>query len=95
MFSKLCKFRHKSFVRYFEIIEQVCNNIDNTMLVHPDYIKLRIAFFSIISIIWVSEGQLSFVYRIFNGIRASLGQNNDFVHFLRYMTDITGLLEPV
>lgn len=65
------------------------------MLVHPDYIKLRIGFFSIISIIWVNEGQVSFVYRIFNNIRQSLGQHTDLVHFVRYMTDITGLLEPV
>lgn len=72
MFLKLCHYRHQSFVKYFEIIEQVCNEIDKTMLVRPEYTKLRIDFFSIISIIWVSEGQVGFVYRIFKNIRQNL-----------------------
>lgn len=25
----------------------------------------------------------------------TLGQHADYIHFIRYMTDITGLLEPV
>lgn len=65
------------------------------MLVKPEYIKLRVGFFNIISIIWISEGQVSFVYRIFKNIRQSLIDNTDFVHLMRYLTDLTGLLEPV
>lgn len=95
MFSKLCKYRHKSFAKYFAFIEQVCREIDSTMLVHNDYMKLRIGFFSIISIIWINEGQVSFVYKIFESIRSKLNTHNDLQHFNRYMIDVTGLLEPV
>lgn len=73
----------------------MCKEIDKTMLVKPEFIKLRIGFFNIISIIWVSEGQVSFVYRIFKNIRQSLIDNTDFVHLMRYLTDVTGLIEPV
>lgn len=65
------------------------------MLVHNDYMKLRIGFFSIISIIWINEGQVSFVYKIFESIRSKLNTHNDLQHFNRYMIDVTGLLEPV
>ena len=65
------------------------------MLVHQDYIKLRIDYFSVISMIWITEGQVGFVYRIIGNIRESLGRNNDYVHFLRYLTDLTGILQPV
>jgi hypothetical protein len=35
------------------------------------------------------------VYRIFKSIRLTLNEHADLIHFVRYMTDITGLLEPV
>lgn len=54
MFSRLCRFKHKSFAMYFQIIEQVCVDINQTMLVRPEYTRLRIGFFTIISIIWVN-----------------------------------------
>lgn len=94
-FTKLCRIRHRSFKRYFSIVEEVSKKIDNTMLAHPEYIKLRIDYFSVISMIWITEGQVSFVYRIITNIRKSLGDNDDYIHFLRYLTDLTGILQPV
>lgn len=94
-FTKLCKHRHRSFRRYYDIVEEVSKQIDSTMLVHPDYTKLRFDYFSVISMIWIREGQVGFVYRIISNIRESLGRNNDYPHFLRYLTDLTGILNPV
>ena len=68
-FTKLCKHRHKSFKRYFDIVEEVSKQIDSTMLVNQDYMKLRIDYFSVISMIWITEGQVGFVYRIIANIR--------------------------
>ena len=65
------------------------------MLVHPDYVKLRINFFSVISLVWISQDQLTFVYKVLENIRRSLGNNSDLLHFMRYLIDITGILEPV
>lgn len=62
------------------------------MLVHPDYVKLRINFFSVISLVWISQDQLTFVYKVLENIRNSLGNNGDLLHFMRYLIDITGIL---
>ena len=65
------------------------------MLVKPEFVKLRIDFFSVISMVWISQNQITFVYKILNNIRASLGGNQDLLHFMRYLIDVTGILDPV
>lgn len=95
IFTKLCKIKHKSYKKYFLIVEEVSRKIDETMLVHPDYVKLRIDFFSVISMVWISQNQLQFVYKILENIRNSLGSNMDLLHFMRYLIDVTGILDPV
>ena len=95
LFTSLCKIKHKSYTKYFEVVEQVSRDIDQTMLVKPEFVKLRIDFFSVISMVWISQNQITFVYKILNNIRASLGGNQDLLHFMRYLIDVTGILDPV
>jgi hypothetical protein len=95
MFTKLCRYRHKSFSQYYELVQKACGRIDQTMLAQLAYAKLRISFFSVISIIWISEGEIKFIYKVFEDIRGTLSHTCDLAHLATYMTDVTGLLEPV
>lgn len=45
--------------------------------------------------IWVSENELTFIYKIIGNIRNTLNKNNDLLHFMRYLIDLTGIIEPV
>lgn len=52
--------------------------------------------YTVISLIWMSDDSIFFIYNIYNTVIQPVRENpTSFVHFLRYMIDLTGLLDPI
>lgn len=60
-FSALCKYRDKSFISYFKLIEQLCGDVNQTISLRTEFMRLRKKLFSIISVVWLNENQLELI----------------------------------
>lgn len=95
-FSALCKYRDKSFSLYFKLIEQLfLGGIKQTITLRTEFMRLRKKLFSIISVVWLNENQLELISQILTNIRDRTHLSPDLLSFMRYLTDVTGLLKPV
>ena len=70
-------------------------NIDKTVLSQPKFFKKRIAFFNIISVIWINDNDFEYTYNIYALLIKNLEETDSILSLLKFMCDITGLLQPL
>lgn len=70
-------------------------NINETVFANVKFFKKRAALFSVISIIWINISQFAYLYEIYNLIASGIRNNPTPLSLLKYMHDITGILDPI
>lgn len=65
------------------------------MFVRPKFFRKRVAFFNVISLIWISADHIGYIYDIYGLILTASKEHPSFDTLLRYFHDLTGIIEPI
>ena len=84
-----------SFEKFYDLVKNLLDNINETIFANPNFYHKRRDFFNIVAIIWVNSDNIDYIYKIYSlvqdKIKADLNENT----FYQYLNDVTGLVEPI